>query len=1120
MDKARSTTFREGDILCERFRVLRFIARGGMGEVYEAEDLSLDVRVALKTVPSRLAEDAVALKRFKREITLSRKISHPNICRVHELFTNEDPETGEQQLFLTMELLRGESLGTLIRRKGRMECSEALPIIEQMVAGLEQAHREGIIHRDLKAENVFLTSNEDGSSRVVIMDFGLAKHFPRVQKETLSLSNGWVGTPAYVAPEQLRGKLATEASDIYSLGIIMFEMVTGRRPFDGGDPISTAIRRLTEDPSSPSSFVRGLDPRWEYVILRCLKKNPAERFQRVTEVLDALDPTRPMPRSVFRTRWSRWWPILLMFLVAGVGIFLAKRSKDMPNKVPARPSVAIMGLKNLNPDLAANWLGPALTAMIGTELESREALRLIPGEEVARARMELSLQAGHDLGVGDLEALRRFLGVEYVLGGSFLELSGQQSSMIRMDLRVRRTSDGETAAAVSIEGDASDLFSLIRSSGSKLLSKLGLESGSENSSNAGGLPLDEKAVGLYSQALEYLWSFDPLQARDLLREAVTRRPDFSLAHAALARAWMDLGYRGEATEEARIAWESSRELGRRDRLAVEALYRECSGQWNEAIRLYRALWTFYPDNILYAFDLAGAQLQSGDPTAALATVDEIRSGSLSCPEDRLDLLEARVRKVMADIEKQRKLAARAAGLAWKRGDQLIYGRARLTEASALWALGRSENARKALQEAGEVFSKFGDQKGRMETLIALGIFARDEEKLQLESEYYHEAIALAEKVGDIQTQAHVAKLMGNLLLRKGDLNGAEAILRTATNLAEESGDRRLRAVIAGRLALVQRKRGHLEDARETYQESYTELLKLGDSEGAATAAGSLAIVLRREGRPAEAAELLKQALHLKRQGGERRSISANLINLANISFDLGRLKEAREYFAQALDLSREFKRLHHEAYALFGLAEISREEDRLKEARNLHVQALELREKSEKKSDISASLMALALIDLDLDDISSAERESSRAMTLLDDDTTLKTWALVVSARVSMAGGHLVEAADFLKTARRSSSAEGDQTLEIFLLKSRAELEERENHTEKAKELLSRCLGLAVSSRQMSAQIEALLALGRLEKNAGEADGSRSHLEKAEKLAADHGYLRLLGKIHACLEGR
>jgi len=245
---ASLVTFRPGDVLAQRFKIMRFLAQGGMGEVYEAEDLELGGRVALKTIRPEIATEPRIIQRFKREIALSRKVTHPNVCRIFDLFHHRmEWGTGEAELsFLAMELLQGETLASKLRAVGRMTSAEALPIVEQMAAGLDAAHRAGVVHRDFKSANVVLVpAEEDGhhiegpGQRAVVTDFGLARSVDG--GEGLSTGLGMVGTSAYMAPEQVEGGEVTPAADIYALGVVLYEMVTGVRPFVGDSPLSTAV---------------------------------------------------------------------------------------------------------------------------------------------------------------------------------------------------------------------------------------------------------------------------------------------------------------------------------------------------------------------------------------------------------------------------------------------------------------------------------------------------------------------------------------------------------------------------------------------------------------------------------------------------------------------------------------------------------------------------------------------------------------------------------------------------------------------------------------------------------------------------------------------------------------
>jgi tRNA A-37 threonylcarbamoyl transferase component Bud32 len=296
----------EGDVpflqraesLVGRFTIVRFIAQGGMGAVYEAYDIMLRSRVALKLIRGRIATDGSAMERFRREVLLARRVSHPNVCRVYELY--EAVTAGGQAVhFLTMELLEGETLSEHISRKGKLTTTEALPLVRQICEGLAAAHAEGIIHRDFKSSNVLLVSRKGAaeapflSMRAVITDFGIARdalHLSAGQTSEARLTTeaAILGTPEYMSPEQVIGGALTEATDIYALGVVLYEMLTGTLPFTGDTPLATAAKRLNESPPNPAIASPGLDAKWSEAVLRCLARDPRERFLSALDISTAL----------------------------------------------------------------------------------------------------------------------------------------------------------------------------------------------------------------------------------------------------------------------------------------------------------------------------------------------------------------------------------------------------------------------------------------------------------------------------------------------------------------------------------------------------------------------------------------------------------------------------------------------------------------------------------------------------------------------------------------------------------------------------------------------------------------------------------------------------------------
>ena len=275
--------FLPGSLLAERYRIVALLGKGGMGEVYRADDLTLGQPVALKFLPEEAAQDPALLERFRGEVRISRKVSHPSVCRVY------DVGEVDGQTFFTMEYVDGEDLASLLRRIGRLPHDKAVDIARQLCAGLAAAHAKGVLHRDLKPANIML----DGRGQAVITDFGLASFSGQVQGAEVRS-----GTPAYMAPEQLAGKEVTEKSDIYSLGLVLYEIFTGKRAFSAEDLGELLRSRAASTVSRPSSFVKDIDPLVERVILHCLETDPAKRPASALAVAAALPGGDPLAAAL------------------------------------------------------------------------------------------------------------------------------------------------------------------------------------------------------------------------------------------------------------------------------------------------------------------------------------------------------------------------------------------------------------------------------------------------------------------------------------------------------------------------------------------------------------------------------------------------------------------------------------------------------------------------------------------------------------------------------------------------------------------------------------------------------------------------------------------------------
>ncbi len=328
--------FAAGDLAAGRFHILRLLGRGGMGEVYEAEDTLLNERVALKTIRREIAADPAILSRFRHEIQLTRRITNPNVCRIFDLEMHQ-ADSSAPTAFLTMELLQGETQAARLARTGALSSDEAEGLARQMAAGLEAASISAASSTGIsKSGNVMLVHGRDGSQRAVITDFGLARG-PGLESglSPLTDTGKLVGTLDYMAPEQLEKSETSFRSDIYSLGLVLYEMITGTLPFHAETPIGSALLRVRSKPPSPRSLRPELSRTWETVIQRCLESDPERRYSSPAEVAREFERDSVIAGKT-QKRWPRLgWSLaaaaLAMLVVAAV---LLWRTSPKPVSVP------------------------------------------------------------------------------------------------------------------------------------------------------------------------------------------------------------------------------------------------------------------------------------------------------------------------------------------------------------------------------------------------------------------------------------------------------------------------------------------------------------------------------------------------------------------------------------------------------------------------------------------------------------------------------------------------------------------------------------------------------------------------------------------------------------------
>ncbi len=410
-------------VIFNRFKILRFIARGGMGEVWEAWDSQLQERVALKTIRADLVRHPEIVERFRREVRQARAISHPNICRIHELFTYETA-SGDKGIFLCMEFLDGPTLSEYLRHDGPFEPDAAFKLVQQLVQGLDSAHSLGVVHRDLKSKNIMLVSAGPGKLRAVITDFGLALNVLTPDGGLHEVSGQ--GTPDYMAPEQRLTGDVTALADQYALGVVMCEMITGSRPVrtESNSPEKAVGAKL---PAKP------IPVRWANVIQRTLATRPEDRFPKLDDILSNL---RPATR-----KWQSWAAgVTIVCLLLGTIAWVWR----------ARPveatSLAVLPLHNTSGDSALDYVGFGFTEALTNDLAG------MPGLQVKAAGIAERYSAQSN----DPSDSGRRLRVRSVVSGSISEAGGH----VRIPIEIIDVSSGSQIWGQTYEGDISNLAEL------------------------------------------------------------------------------------------------------------------------------------------------------------------------------------------------------------------------------------------------------------------------------------------------------------------------------------------------------------------------------------------------------------------------------------------------------------------------------------------------------------------------------------------------------------------------------------------------------------------------------------------------------------------------------------
>lgn len=705
----------------------------------------------------------------------------------------------------------------------------------------------------------------------------------------------------------------------------------------------------------------------------------------------ALDATVFESRSLFaRIGRKRLYGVSALFacILLGAGGYSRMHQPAVlgGSMVTPRRSVAVLGFKNLSGDAQEAWLSTALSDWLTTELTAGEQLRAIPAESVARMKMELPLPDADSLGTESLVRIRKNLGTDFIVAGSYAKLGGSSDGPIRVDLRLQDTRSGETISAVSEAGTEAHLLDLVSRAGERLREKLGVRAVTreEAAEVAIALPAKPETAKLYSQGLAKLRVFDALDARDLLQKAVAAEPDFALSHAGLAAAWAQLGYEEHARTEAKAAFNFSRNLSRAERLLVEGRYREMSRDWGRAIEIYRALFDFFPDNLDYGLSLAKAQYYANKWKDALNTTAALRQlPAPLCDDPRIDLAETDAARSLGDSKTAEIALARAAEKARLAGASLLLAKARLAQAWLFENSGKQDKVEGAIQEAKQLYLAANDRQGvaAAATLEAIAL-ERQGDYLGAKKRY-EESLAIYRVAGNRSSLSNEYDNLGDTLLYLGDLSGARRSYAEALTNYREMGDQNGAALAKLGLGDVFLELGKHSEAKAAYEEALEICRQLGNRGREASVLAGLARLQRLGGDTAAARKNDAAAIAMFQSVGDNTEAEHVRVQLGELLLDEGKNKEAAGMAERAAAVFEETRAGRYAAQAKLLLAQALAAKGRMAEARNNVEDVLAFAKESHNQGlELSAAVIAARVLSAfgNAQDVNESKRRLSRVI--------------------------------------------------------------------------------------------------------------------------------------------
>jgi serine/threonine protein kinase/tetratricopeptide (TPR) repeat protein len=925
-----------------RYEIIQLLGQGGMGAVYKARDTELERLVALKVIRPELAIHPDILQRFKQELILARKVTHKNVIRIFDLGEAEGIK------FITMDFIDGQDLKGLVTEKGRLTPQEIVPIMEQVCLALEAAHAEGVVHRDLKPQNIMI----DKQGRVAVMDFGIARSMEGGSTQTGAL----MGTPEYMSPEQVMGEHVDQRSDLFTLGVIFYELLVGSMPYKADTVQAAMFKRTRERPKSPIEVDATVPKPLSDITAKCLEMDPANRYQTAAEIREDLEAFRGgTPRAVrtveihvpvARPAWHLWSAIgagVVVLILAGLLVrdkFLSSGGNPTPGQAPAI-SLAILPFHNASEDKSIDWLGSSMAEMLGTDVGQSSRVRTISSERISQILRDLKISPEVALDLPTVQRLAEFSNADTVIWGQYAKFGDQ----IRIDATVQDLKHNHaTSVKVQANGEK-DVLPAVDKLAAEIRDNLAVSHSiakelASKSFKPSSNSLD--ALRSYNQGLQLERQGNNLEAAKSFEAATQTDPQFALAFSELAESRANLGQESEADQASRRAVELSANLPEQEKLLIVASHQRILKDYPKAIAAYQDLVKSSPDNAdllftlggLYettgAYDKAGeaysnvlkldpkrpdgllamgrVKIQSGDPQASLNFLNQAQTMAVQLGDDEVkaDILQATGVAYSVLNKLDDALKSFQASLEIKQRLGLKKGIADSLESIAQCeaALGKPDAALKDYNQSLQIRRDTGDKAGEGDVLNDLAQFYDDHGKFDDALKLFKQALQVQVDMGNASNQGLVLNNIGNTYLLKGDFEDARTYFQQALQLRQDLKMPNDIADTMHNLGEVSVAMGNYEQALDQYMKVLDLRRGSGDKRGAALEASSIGELFDYQGRYGAALSSEEDALKTMRDLHDQTASMVDVLKTYGAALaEAGRYADAKKALDEAMTLA-------------------------------------------------------------------------------------------------------------------------------------------------------------------------------------------------------------------------